>query len=329
MYLEQKCPRRFATYKPPRKPSDTKHMESIISSSTTYWPPRAIGANCGIFWRHAAVRMVVTCEPCQMYDVYILMSSTAKPWMTKEWLGFEPIIAPLFATKETAIRCLKYRSGQGSMSLGRLGWNEKSHAKWTVSHSNERFVRVALWSTSWTHWARTGKTPLYFFNIHNFDNSMACLFALPKGSPREPIAALAALWRAKVAHRALPWAKASSSTYENCLCDQRMTCLPFKTSDHLPADLTKVLRPGWQAITFRKKSVFTSGWLGLPATRLRETIAYVHKRITLRACEQMVAQPGKRQRCRAFAGWYQLRSSRNGCASPFTRSATRRASAPA
>jgi hypothetical protein len=38
-----------------------------------------------------------------------------------------------------------------------------------------------------------------------------------------------------------------------------MTCLPFKTSDNLPADLTKALKPAWKAITFTKRGRSNNG----------------------------------------------------------------------
>lgn len=125
----------------------------------------------------------------RQYDFYLIFGQTEEnksPWVTTNWKSdFEPyfdlLIKQNVILKETGIRVTKYKSEKriskkeneefvyhSDIKLGRLKWDEKSHEKWTMTNTTEKyFLDFELWSPIWTICEKRQSPPEIYISISN------------------------------------------------------------------------------------------------------------------------------------------------------------------
>jgi hypothetical protein len=123
------------------------------------------------------------------YDFYLIFGQTEEnksPWITANWKSdFEPyfdlLIKQNAILKETGIRATKYKPEKriskkenkefvyhSDIKLGRLKWDEKSHEKWTMPNTTEKyFLDFELWSPIWTICEKRQSPPEIYISISN------------------------------------------------------------------------------------------------------------------------------------------------------------------
>lgn len=111
------------------------------------------------------------------YDTYVLLGDAAsRPlWHWSNWQQLVPKLDPLVqaARGKPALRSTQFISNQRStVKFGRIGWDEKSHQKWThgspvssPASTNWKFLSVELWAPSWTECERQGLAPHVFLSV--------------------------------------------------------------------------------------------------------------------------------------------------------------------
>jgi hypothetical protein len=113
------------------------------------------------------------------YSVFLLLSHPdATPlWFRDRWMGVVPKLSPLMMTDrgKALARVVQLRPGLGSpnkraVKSGPVGWNEKSHCKWTHDRANAsggdpEFRSVQFWAPGGPECERSGRPPEAFFSL--------------------------------------------------------------------------------------------------------------------------------------------------------------------
>jgi hypothetical protein len=113
------------------------------------------------------------------YVVYIVLSGprTAKPWSWSLWKEIQKLLEPFASVSrgKAAIRSTQVSGNKGNkVSFGKLGWDEKSHAKWThgspeteAKSEDWRFLNVEAWAPSWTVCEKENSAPDFYLSVNN------------------------------------------------------------------------------------------------------------------------------------------------------------------
>jgi hypothetical protein len=167
------------------------------------------------------------------YLAYLLLAKrgAATPWHHAEWLAatarFDPLLEA--ARGPAAVRTTQTTDDGGTVVFGRLGWNARSHAKWTHGSPETakrsarwRFVSTEVWAPHWNTCEREDAAPDVFFSmapaiVPELGFDLAMLLALHDQLPTEilqPYAHAAVRDMARVvkpvliAQARLPWGRA-------------------------------------------------------------------------------------------------------------------------
>lgn len=108
------------------------------------------------------------------YAVYLLLAAPDAPglWNAAQWMPFAAAITPVVAQArggKAAVRSHQYNPKGRSIPFGRLGWNDKSHAKWahTPATSDARFMSLEAWAPAWTVCEKENQAPDLFLALAN------------------------------------------------------------------------------------------------------------------------------------------------------------------
>ena len=111
------------------------------------------------------------------YDTYVFLGNpAAQPlWYWSSWQQLVPKLDPLVtaARGKAAIRSTQFISdSRGTVKFGRIGWDEKSHQKWThgspvssPASADWKFRSAELWAPSWTECEREHLAPDVFLTV--------------------------------------------------------------------------------------------------------------------------------------------------------------------
>ena len=177
------------------------------------------------------------------YDVFLLLAGpAARPlWQAAQWTPFAASLDSLVAQArgKASVRSHQYNPKGKPISFGRLGWDDKSHAKWT--HTPEtteaRFMSLEAWAPSWTICEKDGTAPDLFLALANeallgradkslqFGQRLVCAIATDLGPEaaatlRQALAQLAAQQDAVVfAHTRRQWGRAAHGGFTGAIQD--------------------------------------------------------------------------------------------------------------
>jgi len=113
------------------------------------------------------------------YEIFLLLShpDAAPLWFREVWMDVVLKLSSLMATTrgKTSARVFQLSPGSGSpnsraMKFGPVGWNDKSHCKWThiredANGSNPEFRSVEFWAPGAVQCERDGRPPETFFSL--------------------------------------------------------------------------------------------------------------------------------------------------------------------
>jgi len=204
------------------------------------------------------------------YDVFLILGDPALDalWVTPQWLRVAAILDPLVKSSRgpAALRSHQIQNQQ-AVRFGRMGWDEKSHRKWTHSTSSTEttFVSMELWSPSWTLCERQNSPPDFFSMLVNesavrgngqltFNPSIVCAWRCPSTEGHLPNAHSAMLEVARTCQSKLaawchrPWGYAAGSGYTDAI--QEMPLLgTFRLGDpHARTISLETLERNWAAL---------------------------------------------------------------------------------
>jgi len=112
------------------------------------------------------------------YDVFVLLGAPGLlPWQWQVWVKIEPLLAS-FASSDRGKPTVRSSQASGlgkehrSLAFGKLGWDLKSHARWTHgSPSNAlesnpwRFLGTEAWAPSWTVCEKEHEAPDFYLHL--------------------------------------------------------------------------------------------------------------------------------------------------------------------
>lgn len=118
------------------------------------------------------------------YDVYVVLSSPESPdlWIWDRWKIVADLFAPFAEVPRgrAALRGNRYvpnpkKPGYAkSEGFGRIGWDQRSHEKWTFDSSltkdrclNWQFLNVEAWAPSWSKCVQESLAPDFYFAMSN------------------------------------------------------------------------------------------------------------------------------------------------------------------
>ena len=109
------------------------------------------------------------------YAVYLLLAAPAAPplWQAAQWAPFaaslDGIVAQARIRGKAGVRSHQYNSRGKLIPFGRLGWDDKSHAKWmhTPASCEARFMSAEAWAPSWTTCEKDNLAPELFLALAN------------------------------------------------------------------------------------------------------------------------------------------------------------------
>jgi hypothetical protein len=113
------------------------------------------------------------------YATYVVLSGprTTTPWNWSLWMEIQKSLEPfsLVSRGKAAIRSTQITRNKGKqIPFGRLGWDQKSHLKWThgapgaeIDFEELCFLNMEAWAPSWTICVKEGMAPDFYFSLHN------------------------------------------------------------------------------------------------------------------------------------------------------------------
>ncbi|PHV27161.1 hypothetical protein CSQ93_14765 [Janthinobacterium sp. BJB426] len=109
------------------------------------------------------------------YEVFLLLAAPDAPplWEAAQWTPFaaslDGLIAQASARGKAGVRSHQYNPKGKPVPFGRLGWNGKSHAKWThtAATTEARFMSLEAWAPSWTTCEKDDQAPDLFLALAN------------------------------------------------------------------------------------------------------------------------------------------------------------------
>ncbi|MCC7642381.1 MULTISPECIES: hypothetical protein [unclassified Janthinobacterium] len=177
------------------------------------------------------------------YEVFLLLAAPGAPplWEATQWTPFAASLDDLMARArgKAGVRNHQYNPKGKPISFGRLGWDAKSHAKWT--HTPEttevRFMSLEAWAPTWTVCEKDDQAPDVFLALANesllgragkslqFGQRLVCAIATDMGSAaaatlRQSLTQLAAQQDAVVfAHTQRQWGRAAYGGFTGAIQD--------------------------------------------------------------------------------------------------------------
>ncbi|WP_426070347.1 hypothetical protein [Janthinobacterium sp. DSP2-3-3] len=179
------------------------------------------------------------------YEVFLLLAApdAAPLWEAAQWAPFaaslDAIVARAGTRGKTGVRSHQYNPKGKPIAFGRLGWDDKSHAKWT--HTAEtvdaRFMSLEAWAPSWTTCEKDDQAPDLFLALANesllgragkplqFGQRLVCAIATDMGPDaaaalRQSLTQLAARQDAVVfARTRRPWGRAAYGGFTGAIQD--------------------------------------------------------------------------------------------------------------
>lgn len=109
------------------------------------------------------------------YEVFLLLAAPEAPglWNAEPWMpfaaGLDGIMAQAASRGKAGVRSHQYNPAGKLISFGRLGWNDKSHARWTHAPASgaARFMSLEAWAPSWTVCEKDDQAPDVFLALAN------------------------------------------------------------------------------------------------------------------------------------------------------------------
>lgn len=190
------------------------------------------------------------------YEVFVLLAAPDAPglWQSEQWAPFAAALAPVLAQTrskgKTGVRSHQYNAQGKLIAFGRMGWDDKSQAKWTHGPhtTGARFMSLEAWAPTWTACEKDDLAPDLFISVFNesrlncagrpllFSQRLVCAVATDLGAEaaattRQALTALARQQQAPVfLHARRPWGKAALGGFGSAIQDLALTDL-FKPGD--------------------------------------------------------------------------------------------------
>lgn len=107
------------------------------------------------------------------YEVFLLLAAPNAPplWDAAQWTPFAASLDGLMAQArgKAGVRSHQYNPKGKPIAFGRLGWDDKSHAKWTHTPqtTEARFMSLEAWAPTWTVCEKDGLAPDVFVALAN------------------------------------------------------------------------------------------------------------------------------------------------------------------
>ena len=109
------------------------------------------------------------------YEVFLLLAApdAAPLWASAQWTpfaaSFDGIVAQAGTRGKASVRSHLYNPKGKPLAFGRLGWDDKSHAKWThtAATTEARFMSLEAWAPSWTTCENEDQAPDVFLALAN------------------------------------------------------------------------------------------------------------------------------------------------------------------
>lgn len=107
------------------------------------------------------------------YEVFLLLAAPDAPplWQAAQWVPFAASLDGIVAQArgKASVRCHQYNPKGKSIPFGRLGWDDKSHAKWTHTQqaTEARFMSLEAWAPTWTICEKDDQAPDLFLALAN------------------------------------------------------------------------------------------------------------------------------------------------------------------
>ena len=107
------------------------------------------------------------------YEVFLLLAApdAAPLWQAAQWTPFAASLDGLIAQArgKAGVRSHQYNPKGKPIAFGRLGWDAKSHAKWThtAATTQARFMSLEAWAPTWTLCEKDDQAPDVFLALAN------------------------------------------------------------------------------------------------------------------------------------------------------------------
>jgi hypothetical protein len=206
------------------------------------------------------------------YEVFLLLAAPAAPplWEAAQWTPFSASLDGLIqqARGKAAVRSHQYNPKGKPIPFGRLGWDGKSHAKWT--HTPEtteaRFMSLEAWAPAWTLCEKDNLAPDLFLALANesllglagkrlqFGQRLVCAIASDMGPDaaatlRQSLAQLATQQDAVVfAHTRRQWGRAAYGGFTGAIQDMLISGLFQPDDPHARPLDASTFREAWTRI---------------------------------------------------------------------------------
>lgn len=213
------------------------------------------------------------------YEVFLLLAAPGAPglWQAEQWTPFaaalDGVVAQARAGKP-GVRSLQYNPQGKLIPFGRLGWDAKSHARWThtADTTGARFMSLEAWAPTWTVCEKDDLAPDLFISLFNeehltaagkprlFGQRLVCAVASELGQEacstvRHALAQLARQQQAPVfAHARRPWGKTMLGGFGSALQDLALTDLFKPGNPHERALDADTFRGQWNFIETARAS---------------------------------------------------------------------------
>jgi hypothetical protein len=208
------------------------------------------------------------------YKVFVMLAGpdAADLWRSAVWAHFAQDLLPYACSVRgrTAVRATQYSSEGKTVSFGRLGWDDKSHAKWTHVDSDDSrmFVHVEAWSPSWGQCEREDLAPDFYLSVSNermrgragkllrFSQRVICALAQDQEDEKaEALQDVLIRWASRIqspllAYQVRPWGFESGSCFVGAIQDLASSGLFMPGDPHSrPLDATSLVET-WTVVPY-------------------------------------------------------------------------------
>jgi hypothetical protein len=209
----------------------------------------------------------------RQYSVFLtLAGATAAPiWSTPVWTQFAQALDPYMSSGRgrASTRTTQYSDDRKPVNFGRLGWDAKSHGKWTQSPQQaERvlFVHAEAWAPSWNQCERDNLAPDFFLAVANeralaraeralqFSQRIICAISQDRGSIQlAQLECTMGEWAKKLdallfARISRPWGFASGAGFSGAIQDLLVSGLFKPGSPHEREPNLASLAENWENV---------------------------------------------------------------------------------
>lgn len=179
------------------------------------------------------------------YELFLLLAAPGAPglWQSEQWAplaaGLAPVLAQTRSKGKAGVRSHQYNPQGKSLAFGRMGWDDRSHAKWThgPDGTDARFMSMEAWAPTWTVCEKEQLAPDLYLSLANeallnrpdqpllFGQRLVCAVATDLGPQaaaraRQALAALAVRQQAVLfAHTRRPWGHAAFDGFSQAIQD--------------------------------------------------------------------------------------------------------------